>query len=522
MIGPQSAVWALVLLVILVTLASLRPLLPIDETRYLDVAWEMRLSGDVFHLTRNFELYTQKPPLLFWLINLVWQFAGVSEFAARLVAPAFGVASAIAMAGLARRLWPEDEGVGARSILVLTGFTVFLIYASLTLFDTMLTFATILGVGLLWRIGQGERGRWLWIAFGLVLALGVYAKGPVIFVHLMPVLLTMPFWAPSPPRLVEAGKGFGIALGAGLFLVAVWLVPALIGGTAAYREELLWTQSAARVAGGLAHDRPVWFLASLLPVLLFPWAWSWRLWPAVVRAVRGDAGGRMLAIWAGSGLVLFSLISGKQIHYLIPEFPAVAMLMARALGSVERTGRGGSAAAAIPVVIGLAALALALGLISTTGDLEPLKPGWVVALFGLVCIALGVFGWRLTFTRAHAVFGIGIAAALHILIETTGFHTADDHHEISAKLAAAENGGLAVAEMIYNAEFNFGARLTTPVAVLSGPDALRSWSAAYPEGLLFGPVDRVPLTSEPESETFYNGTRYGFWSAATVAASIRG
>ncbi|MCU9846813.1 glycosyltransferase family 39 protein [Defluviimonas sp. WL0024] len=521
MIRPQSAVWALVLLVILVTLASFRPLLPIDETRYLGVAWEMWLSGDVFHLTRNFDLYTHKPPLLFWLINLVWQFTGVSEFAARLVAPAFGVASALAMAGLARRLWPEDSGVGARSILVLASFTVFLIYASLTLFDTMLTFATILGVGILWRIGQGERGRRLWIAFGLVLALGVYAKGPVIFVHLMPALLTMPLWAPEPPRLSEAGKGFGMALGAGLILVAVWLVPALIGGTAAYREELLWTQSAARVAGGLAHDRPVWFLVALLPILLFPWAWSWRLWPATVRVVRGDAGGRMLAIWAGSGLVLFSLISGKQIHYLIPEFPAVALLMARALGGIERSGRGGSAAAVFPVILGLAALALAVGLIPATGDLAPLKPGWAVALFGLVGIALGVFGWRLSFTPAHAVFGIGLAAALHVLIVTTGLYAAYDHREISAKLAEAEKGGLAVAEMIYNAEFNFGARLTTPVAVLSGPEALRSWGAAHPEGLLFGPVDRVPVTAEPEDEAFYNGIRYGFWSSATVTSNIR-
>ena len=43
----------------------LRPLAPIDETRYLAVAWEMWLSGDYFVPTRNFELYTHKPPLLF-------------------------------------------------------------------------------------------------------------------------------------------------------------------------------------------------------------------------------------------------------------------------------------------------------------------------------------------------------------------------------------------------------------------------------------------------------------------------
>ncbi len=72
---------------IVLVLLSLRPLLPIDETRYLSVAWEMWLGGSksVPHL--NGEIYTHKPPLLFWLINLVWQITGVSELAARLVAP---------------------------------------------------------------------------------------------------------------------------------------------------------------------------------------------------------------------------------------------------------------------------------------------------------------------------------------------------------------------------------------------------------------------------------------------------
>ncbi len=151
--------------------------------------------------------------------------------------------------------------MGARAVLVLAGFTVFLIYASATMFDTMLALSRRSSEsGLLWRIGQGEGGWRIWAGFGMVLGFGVYAKGPVIFVHLMPVLLTMPLWAPAPPRLAEAARGFALALAAGLVLVALWLVPALAAGTAAYREELLWTQSAARVAGGMAHDRPVWFL----------------------------------------------------------------------------------------------------------------------------------------------------------------------------------------------------------------------------------------------------------------------
>ena len=50
----------------------LRPALPIDETRYLAVAWEMWARGDWLVPTKNFALYTHKPPLLFWTMNLVW------------------------------------------------------------------------------------------------------------------------------------------------------------------------------------------------------------------------------------------------------------------------------------------------------------------------------------------------------------------------------------------------------------------------------------------------------------------
>lgn len=506
------------LAVVLVVLVLMRPLLPIDETRYLDVAWEMRLTGDFFHLTRNFELYAHKPPLLFWLINLVWQATGVSEFAARLVAPGFAVASAVAMAGLGRRLWPGDSGVAVRSVIVLAGFTVFLVYGSATMFDTMLTLAAILGVGILWRIGEGAGGWRIWAGFGAVLGFGVYAKGPVIFVHLMPVLLTMPLWAPAPPRLAEAARGFVVALAAGLALVALWLVPALVAGTSAYREELLWTQSAARVAGGMAHDRPVWFLAALLPLILFPWAWSWRLWRGVAGEVRAGGPARMLAIWAGSGLVLFSLISGKQVHYLMPEIPAVALLVGRALGAGGQGARGGSVAAVLPVVLGLGALLLAAGIIPASGDLADLQPGWAVAGAGLLSIATGLFGARLPAISGHAVIGIGLAAALHLLVATTGLYPAYDAAAVAARLEAAKAGGLAVAGMAYNAEFNFAARLDAPVATPDDAAAILAWCADHPDGLLFGPVGQVPVEAAPADQLRYRGIDYGFWPASTINA----
>lgn len=520
MILSRTALTTAGLAVILAAFVALRPLLPVDETRYLDVAWEMWLTGDHFHLTRNFELYAHKPPLLFWLINLVWSVTGVAEYPARLVGPAFGVALALATARLGRRLWPGDDGIGPRAVLVLSGFTVFLIYASATMFDTMLALAVVLGAGVLWRIGEGGGGVRDWLAFGAALAFGTYAKGPVIFVHLLPILLTMPLWAAAPPRGRDRLAGFGIAFAVGLALVALWLVPAVVRGSAAYRHELLWTQSVARVSGGVAHDRPVWFLLTLLPVLLFPWGWSRRLWRGLAGGLKGDGAARMVLIWAVAALVLFSVISGKQAHYLMPEFPAVALLFARALARGSE-GRGGTLAPLLPVAIGLAALALGTGLVPARGDLAGLAPRLAVVLFGVLNLGLGVAAWRLPMRPAHLLAGAGVAVLAHLLIATTTLRATHDAGTIAARLAPVAGRGLAVAGTAYNAEFNFAARLTGPVAAPATPAELAAWAAAHPGGLVFGPVGRVPVSAAPEGTLRYNGLTWGFWPVGTDALSVR-
>ena len=112
----------------------LRPLTAIDETRYLAVAWEMHQSGNWLVPTKNFALYSDKPPLLFWAINLVWLLTGVSEFAARLVGPVLGCVALWLTAVLGRRLWPEDRAIGGNAALALAGLAVFALSASLTMF----------------------------------------------------------------------------------------------------------------------------------------------------------------------------------------------------------------------------------------------------------------------------------------------------------------------------------------------------------------------------------------------------
>src|SRR5262247_2750100 len=54
--------------------------IPIDETRYLSVAWEMWLRGDFALPMLNGVPYTHKPPVLFWLMHLGWSVFGVNAW----------------------------------------------------------------------------------------------------------------------------------------------------------------------------------------------------------------------------------------------------------------------------------------------------------------------------------------------------------------------------------------------------------------------------------------------------------
>jgi 4-amino-4-deoxy-L-arabinose transferase-like glycosyltransferase len=506
---------------VLMVFTALRPALPIDETRYLDVAWEMHVRGDFLHLTRNFASYTHKPPLLFWVINLIWAIFGVSDYAARLAGPAFAVGSVLVTGRLARVLWPDLPNVDIRASLALVGFSVFSLYGGAVMFDAMLSVAVLFGVGVLWHIGQGQAGssgRRSWIVFGVVLAFGVYAKGPVIFVHLAPVLLTMRFWASAPPTWREVLRGMAIAFGVAAALLALWLIPALTQGSASFQRELLWDQTVSRVSGGMAHDRSPFFLLLLLPILLFPWGWSWALWQRVAAAMRMDPAARLAMIWAVSSLVLFSLISSKQAHYLIPEIPAMALLLAR-VTAVAPLGR--LRLASLPLlVLAVATIGAAAGWISLGHAAEFLSTGVLLGTGGAFLVLAALMWWAEA-QAIQAAIGLGVVAVLQVAVAFSGVLAAYDADAIAARLASNADQGLAIAGMTYNAEFNFAARLTTPVATPPGPKELREWAIAHPGGVVFGPVDRVPVTAPPQATMVYNGYRLGFWPAMTAAASVQ-
>ncbi|MDO5370977.1 glycosyltransferase family 39 protein [Paracoccus sp. (in: a-proteobacteria)] len=487
----------------------LRPALPIDETRYLAVAWEMWARGDWLVPTKNFALYTHKPPLLFWTMNLVWSLTGVSEIAARLVGPGFAVLCLLLTGRLARRLWPDRAEVGASATLALAGMLAFALYGELTMFDAALAAATVGGMLALLRAVHAGRTR-NWALLGLALALGGLAKGPVILIHLGPALALSPLWSGGRITWRAMARGAGIAIGTGLGLVALWVVPAAVTGGPDHREAILWTQSAGRVTDAFAHARPWWFLLALLPALLFPWIAVPALLRAGARADWRDPGLRLCLVWGGTGLLLFSLISGKQAHYLIPELPAAALVVARL-----SPGRFPLRVPALVVAAGaLAGIAIAAGLVPLGRAEALLQPRAVPVAACLLALAACLASLRLRGLAGGAVLTLGTVLSLNLLVGLTATRPLYDTHRIAAAIAPFQPAGIAFYGQSYHAEFNFAGRLTAPVATPATAADLAAWQAEHPAGVIVARLDRDHPDWPPHETIPFRNAPYAVWHAA--------
>jgi 4-amino-4-deoxy-L-arabinose transferase-like glycosyltransferase len=477
-----------------------RPAWPIDETRYLAVAWEMWEGGDLLVPHLNGTPYSDKPPLLFWLVAAGWRLFGVSEWWARLVPSLFALGSLLLTARLARRLWPDREDVAHAAPLFLLATFFWSFFSTVFLFDMLLVFLALVAVSGAVAAARGD-GRG-WIAVSLGIALGILAKGPAILIPVLPVVLTAPMWSGG----VRAARWYPRVIAAilsGLVLSLSWALPAALSGGRAYGEAILWSQTAGRVTRAFAHPRPIWWYVPFLPLLAIPWV----LWPSVWRRADGraparDEGLRLCAIWGGAGFVAFSLVSGKQIYYLLPLLPPLALLGARFLPARETAPRRRELA-----FIAAAFVLLAAVLAAAHSFAAPLGlPGWLALLppaAGLVPLAgAAALFFPLPRTRAAAVERVAATSVLAVLAMLWGVGRAAtstyDVSRIARYLSTLESEGHPLAHAgRYHGEYQFAGRLRRPLEVLEHGDVDR-WLSRHPDGYVVVYSNR--LVPRPEDE----------------------
>lgn len=427
----QRNAWAAGWLV-LITLAALpRPAIPVDETRYLAVAWEMWSEGQFLVPQLNGAPYPDKPPLYFWLIHAGWLVFGVNDLWPRIV-PALAAAACLALVGaLARLLWPDRSAVARMAPMVLAALPLWLYFVAAIMFDMLLSLAALVawvGVALAWR-RRDARGFAL---VGIGVAFGLLAKGPAILVHVLPAVLLAPCWAAGASRRWASGLCWGgLAVLAGCGVGLAWAWPAGVAGGETYQEAIWWGQTAGRVNASFAHREPFWFYLPVVPLITAPWiAWP-RLWRSARAAGLGEIGVRFCAAQALAALLVFSAISGKQPQYLLPEFALVALLVGRYAPEGPRFLRVALATSAACLMLQIAATGLS----------------------GLLF----------------------------------------DVSTLSERLAEAERNGSPLANVgKYRGQFHYYGRLEEPIQRIR-PTELEAWLAEHPTGrvVVYLPLDRV-------------------------------
>lgn len=255
-----------------------------------------------------------------------------------------------------------------------------------------------------------------------------------------------------------------------------------------------------------------------------------------------EAGVRFCLAWLVPALIGFSLVSGKQVHYLVPLVPACALLVADGMSAVQGGARWER------LLPGL--LFAAVGAILVAAPYAALRaplPEWVASLSpfpGLVLLCAGIALALLPLSRrVSGVVAVSVASVAMVAVLNLGpvsrIAPATDVRPISEYLGRLERAGHPIAYLgNYQGQYHFLGRLHAPIASLAVAQ-LPAWIASHPDGrivsfsgqmseraLLLGQdhrdagVHRLPRGVVPEYVQAYRGATLNVWSGAAVHSGL--
>jgi 4-amino-4-deoxy-L-arabinose transferase-like glycosyltransferase len=373
----------------------------IDEGNNAEAAREMMERGDWVVPTFNFELRNDKPALLYWLQIGAYRLCGVNEMAARLPSAVAALLTVLLVYELGRLMFGAAAGLLSGSILAST--VMFCVSAHFANPDALLNAFTALILALFWW-SYSRSGRGWFIPAGIAAGFGVLAKGPVGLVLPGAVVLLFLLWE---RRLVVLwDRRLALGLLAFLLVAVPWYALVSAETKGQFLREFIVQHHLARYGGTLEnHAGPIFYYPLVLLLGFLPW--SVFLGPAAWYGCRSakacqPAAFRFLWCWIGVYLVFFSSSGTKLPNYILPLYPAAALLTASFLDGWRRgTLEPQTWVLRLSLVLlALAGVAVSVGLL-VVGGVIPLAalqgrvlPGLGIgAALGLVIVAGAAASW---------------------------------------------------------------------------------------------------------------------------------
>ncbi|MBW4467126.1 MAG: glycosyltransferase family 39 protein [Pegethrix bostrychoides GSE-TBD4-15B] len=279
------------------------------------------------------EPYFNKPPLLHGLIAMLYGLAGVHEWTARLPSAGLTLASVPLLYRLSRELFHQRLPAIFATLVYLTSLPVIRNGRFAMLDGAILCFLLLL----FWALLRSRRDyRWL---LGVGGAFGLLCLTKGILVGLLLGGIALAFLAWDTPRLLRQPY-LWLGLGLGLVPVAGWYGAQWLHYGTDFLGNNLVEQSLARVWTDVEENgAPLWYY--LLELLKY--GAPWVLWlPGALKLAwshRNLSWAKLGLVWAAGYFGAISLMATKLPWYILPLFPALALLLGAHLAELWQQGR---------------------------------------------------------------------------------------------------------------------------------------------------------------------------------------
>jgi 4-amino-4-deoxy-L-arabinose transferase-like glycosyltransferase len=322
-----------------------RPLNEPDEGRYTEIAREMIETGDWLVPHFWYLPHLDKPPMTYWLVAASMKMFGQNEWAVRLPVALAGTSGVWAAFLLGSAMGGRRTGIW--SALILLSAIFYWMMSRMLTTDMILTQFNAWAIYFLWRSWtalETQKGKFFaWhLAGWIAVAGGFMTKGPVA--------LAIPLVSLFALVIYRRGKVAGI-FWAGLFsglvlffaLVLPWFL-AVFQRVPQSAHYMILGQAAGHLLGTTIKNRTAFpgYYFPVLAVEFLPWTlllgWLWRRGHWRSLDPKSKEAWLLLNTWAIFTFTLFSLSHAKLPAYILPIFPALAVLLAWRFFGDDRAG----------------------------------------------------------------------------------------------------------------------------------------------------------------------------------------
>jgi 4-amino-4-deoxy-L-arabinose transferase-like glycosyltransferase len=400
-----------------------------DEARFAQATKQMVESGDFVDIRFQDDVRYKKPVGVYWLqAAAVETAAGLGLPRAQLRIWLYRVPSLIgAIGAVLLTYWTALAFVTRRGAilagLIMCSSVLLGVEARLAKTDAMLLLTVVAAMGALarvylsWQRGEDpEHPPWTWpLIFWTAVAAGILLKGPLILMFVGLTVATLAIFDRTATWLWRLRPVWGLMWL--LVLVLPWFVAIFWRAGDAFFTNSLGGDMLSKLAAQESHGAPPGLYLLLFWITFWPGApLAGMAMPAVWRA-RREPGAQFLLAWLVPSWIVFELVLTKLPHYVLPLYPAIAILT---VGALERRvlsrswlTRGAAWWFVIPALTSVIAV---VGAVTLTR--QPVFLAWPFVTAALI---FGLFAWWLyDDNRAERSLLNAVVAAMFLAVAIYG------------------------------------------------------------------------------------------------------